>query len=239
VTLTIGDTAIFAVSTMGTPPFTYQWYCNVAEITGATDSVYRIGPITLNNSGLQYFCRVSNVAGTILSNKALLIVQRPSSHTLIITGDLLTSRNIKVGIDNESKMNFVVNLYPSATSDSVIYTESFLDSNNQAVKVKDGKFSIQLGAGQTTDDLMATVRQYSNIFVSFTISPPGCTPETLNRRVPLTASPYALSSLPPLLKGNVNPDSAAIDAPIGTHYVRTTNNSTYIKTYRGWAVFSE
>lgn len=239
ITLTIGDTALFEIVMGGTPPFQYQWYRNTAAIPGENKPVLKVGPLTLNNSGEQYYCHVSNLDSERESNKALLTVKRPSSHTLIITGDLLTSKNIKVGLLEEAKMDFVIKLYQSATSDSVIYTETFLDSNNQAIKVKDGKFAIQLGAGETKDDLMSVVRENANIFVTFTISPPGCSPETLNRRVPLTASPYALSSLPPILKGIVHPDTAEIEAPIGTHFVRTSTNATYIKTHNGWAELTE
>lgn len=238
-TLTPGDTAIFEVIMNGTPPFHYQWYRGTTVISGANESILRVGPITLNNNGEIYYCLITNSVSSIESNKALLTVRRPSSHTIIITGDLLTSRNIRVGTQDEAKIDFIVRLYPSATSDSIIYTETFLDSNNQAIKVKDGKFAIQLGAGNTSDDLMSVVRENANIFVSFTIAPPECTPETLNRRVPLTASPYALSSLPPLLKGIVNPDSAAIEAPIGTHFLRTSTNQTYLRTHNGWTELTD
>lgn len=239
VTLTTGDTAVFEVTPAGTPPFQYQWYKNNSIIPGETGQILRIGPLVVNNNGEIYYCIVSNILSSIESSKALLTVRRPSSHTLIITGDLYTSKNIKVGIDEDINIDFVVNLYPSATDSVLLYTESFLDSNNQSIKVRNGKFAIQLGSGKTSGDLMSVVRENANIFVSFTISTPGCSPETLNRRVPLTASPYALSSLPPILKGNVNPDSAAIVAPMGTHYIRTSTNATYIKTYNGWAELTD
>jgi hypothetical protein len=238
-TLVTGDTAIFEVTSAGSPPYQYQWYKNDTIIPGETGQILKVGPLSLNNNGEKYHCVVSNISSSIESNKALLTVRRPSSHTLIITGDLFTSKNVKVGINEDVNFDFVVNLYRSATDTVPLYTESFLDSNNQSIKVKNGKFAIQLGAGRTNDDLMAVVRENANIFVSFTISPPGCSPETLNRRVPLTASPYALSSLPSIIKGNVNPDSAAIVAPIGTHYVRTSTNATYIKTFNGWSELTD
>ena len=230
-----GDPVKFIVKADGTPPLRYQWYCNNASIAGATDTVLQIGPVTLNDNGKRYYCVVENNVSSMMSWKAILTVKRPSSQTMVITGDMFGNDNSAVGTGTASNMDFIVRLYPSMTSDSVIYQESFLDSNNQAISVQDGKFSIRLGEGVSDGDLMEVVRGHSNIFVSFTVSRPGGNPETLNQRVPLTASPYALSSLPQLLKGIVNPDSARIEAPIGTHYVRTTNNATYIKTYRGWA----
>jgi hypothetical protein len=229
-----GDTLELNIAVTGTAPFTYQWFCNGVAITDATDSVYRTGPVGIGDNGKKFYCMVTNNVAGMQSRNALLTVRRPSSQTVIITGDLLTSRNIRVGIQDETKMNFIVRLYSSVTSDSAIYEEMFLDSNNQAITVKDGKFAIHLGTGKTDDNLAEIVRTYPNIFVSFSIASIGGSFETLDRKVPFTASPYALSSLPQLLKGIVNPDSAMIEAPIGTHYVRTSTNDTYIRTYRGW-----
>jgi hypothetical protein len=229
-----GDSVEFKVSVKGTPPFTYQWYCNSA-LAGKVDSVLQIGPVSLADNGKKYYCQISNSVSSILSRSALLTVRRPSSQTVIITGDLMTTRNIRVGIQDETRMNFIVRLYASIISDSAIYMESFLDSNNQAIAVKDGKFAIHLGTGKTSGNLAEVVRLYPNIFVSFSIASIGGNFETLNRKVPFTASPYSLSSLPQILKGIVSPDSAMIEAPVGTHYIRTNTNDTYLRTFRGWA----
>jgi hypothetical protein len=234
-----GDSAELSIAVTGTAPFTFQWFCNGTAIAGATDSVYRNGPVSLGDNGKNIYCIVTNNVAGVQSRNALLTVRRPSSQTVIITGDLLTSRSIRVGIQDETRMNFIVRLYASVTSDSAIYTEAFLDSNNQAIMVKDGKFAIHLGSGTTGDNLMEVVRTYPNIFVAFSIASIGGNFETLDRKIPFTASPYALSSLPQVLKGIVNPDSAMIEAPIGTHYVRISTNDTYIRTFRGWARMSD
>ncbi|HEX2959155.1 MAG TPA: DUF2341 domain-containing protein [Chitinispirillaceae bacterium] len=230
-----GDSVELNIAVTGTAPFTFQWFCNGIAISGATDSIYRTGPVGIEDNGKHFYCMVNNSIAGIQSKNALLTVRRPSSQTVIITGDLLTSRNIRVGIQDETRMNFIVRLYASVTSDSAIYTETFLDTNNQAIAVKDGKFAIHLGTGKTTGNLTEVVRTYPNIFVSFSIASIGGNFETLDKKVPFTASPYALSGLPQILKGIVNPDSAMIEAPIGTHYVRTSTNDTYIRTFRGWA----
>ena len=60
-----------------------------------TGQILKVGPLSLNNNGEKYHCVVSNISSSIESNKALLTVRRPSSHTLIITGDLFTSKNVK------------------------------------------------------------------------------------------------------------------------------------------------
>lgn len=236
ITVTEGDIAIFRVGAHGSPPIQYQWFCDSSILAGQTDSILQIGPVTPLFNGKQYFCIVSNIVGDVTSWKALLTVKKPSSHILVITGELYTTDLKTVGSNATSQMNFIVRLYPSVFSDSVLYTETFLEENKQSIPVKDGKFAIRLGEGKTDGDLMDVVRRNPNLFVGFTISRPGGNPETLNRKVPLTASPYALSSLPQVLTGNVDPDSADIDAPIGTHFVRTITGDTYIKTFKGWAI---
>lgn len=235
-TLAEGDTAKLSVVAAGSPPFSWQWYCGTTALAGAIDSVLKIKTVTLSDNGKKYYCQVTNGVSGVLSTIAVLTVRKPSSQTLLITGDLFTSGFSPVGNGNEVELDFVIKLYGAINSDSALYTESFLLANRQSVTVKDGKFALQLGSGTTDDDLIDVVRTNANLFVGFTISLPGGNPETLDRRVPLTASPYALSALPQLLKGNVNPDSAGFEAPVGTHYLHTTKDSTYIKTATGWSV---
>ncbi|NLD99408.1 MAG: hypothetical protein GX640_05990, partial [Fibrobacter sp.] len=196
VTVAEGEYATFSVAVAGTPPFTYQWYNDSALVSGAVDSSIRVGPVTKNDNNSRYYCRVSNSVTDMISWKAILTVRKPSSQILVITGELYTSDLHAIGSSSTATMDFTVKLFPSMTSDSLLYSESFLTQYNQAIKVTDGKFSIRLGEGNATGDLVDIVRSNSNIFVSFSISRPGGNPETLNRRVPLTASPYALSSLP-------------------------------------------
>lgn len=234
-TITEGDTAKFAIVVAGTPPFTWQWYCGTSAISGATDSVLSVAHVSMIDNGKRYYCQVTNNVAGILSSDATLTVRKPSSQTLIITGDLFSAGYDPVGNGIETDLDFTIKLYPSLTGGSVLYTETFFADQNQSVKVKDGKFALQLGSGTSAENLTEVVRTNANLFISFTISRAGGNPETLDRRVPLTSSPYALSALPHLLKGSVNPNSASIEAPIGTHYLQTTNDSTYIKTARGWA----
>ena len=230
-----GDTATFNVMVAGTPPFLYRWYCDTTLLGGETDTVLRTGPAMLLDNGKRYYCVIENDFGSITSSYALLTVRKPSSQTMIISGDLFTSGYSPVGYQNEVALDFKVELYPGATGGTPLYTETFYQSDNKAIMVKNGKFALQLGEGNSDNDLMDVVRTNANLFVAFTISRPGGNPELLDRRVPLTASPYALSSLPQLLKGSVNPDSANIEAPIGTHYLNTAADSTtYIRTAKGW-----
>jgi len=69
-------TASFSVSVCGTPPFTYQWLFNDGTIGGATNATLTLMNLTLGDSG-EYRVVVSNPAGSITSQVAILVVQLP------------------------------------------------------------------------------------------------------------------------------------------------------------------
>src|SRR5271156_2230951 len=74
-TVTVGQTATFAVTATGTGPLTYQWYANGVPIAGATSSTYTTPPTTAGQSGSVYTVVVSNSVGSATSNGATLTVQ--------------------------------------------------------------------------------------------------------------------------------------------------------------------
>lgn len=230
-----GDTAVFTVKAGGTRPFSYQWYDSMGiSIPGATDSVFRKGPALLSHSGLSFYCIVKNPFDSVTSRNAKMIVKKRSSDMITINGDLYGSDGGIVGYPTEVEKDFVINLYPSLNSDSSVYREVFLMSSGKGVKIKQSKFFIRLGEGETTNNLREVVRLYPNLYVEFGISSPGGNPEILNPRLPLTSAPYALSASTELIKGNVNPITGGIDAPIGTHYINNVTGKTYIKTHNSW-----
>ena len=238
-TAVIGDTVKFSIEATGEPPLYYQWHTDTGAIAGADSTVLRVGPVTLQDDGRNFHCVVTNAVNSATSRSALLTVTKPSSQKIVVSGELYEADGTPVGFADARLMDFVVRLYPSSTSDSVVYTETFLVDNSQAVAVTDGKFIIRLGEGATADDLQEVVRTFPNLFVLFTVTRPGGNPEVLEPRTPLTASPFALSGMPELLKGEVDPAAAGIEAPIGTHFVNTLNGNTYIKTHNSWAILNE
>jgi len=68
------DTAIFSVTAGGTPPFSYQWRKNGANIAGATASTLTLTSVSyLNTAG--YTVVVTNTLGSITSSVAVLLVK--------------------------------------------------------------------------------------------------------------------------------------------------------------------
>ncbi|PTM10237.1 MAG: hypothetical protein DA408_16500 [Bacteroidetes bacterium] len=80
VTVVEGETARFEVTAAGDPPFSYQWFRDGLELSGATANSLLLPNVMLADSGALLACRVSNNNGSVSSNPAVLRVtanQRP------------------------------------------------------------------------------------------------------------------------------------------------------------------
>jgi len=76
--VTAGASVTFSVVAAGTAPLSYQWKKGTANISGATNSSYTIPATTSVDAG-SYVVTVSNSAGNVTSNAALLTVTTASS----------------------------------------------------------------------------------------------------------------------------------------------------------------
>lgn len=74
------QTATFSVTSDGTPPLTYQWRKNGVDIPGATGAVFVIPSVQLSDAG-KYTVRVSNPAGSCVSDNATLSVRQAPTST--------------------------------------------------------------------------------------------------------------------------------------------------------------
>src|SRR4029077_18788320 len=71
-TVTVGQTATFSVAASGTPPLTYQWQKNGANISGAVAATYPTPPTAATDTGAKFDVVVSNYAGSLTSSMATL-----------------------------------------------------------------------------------------------------------------------------------------------------------------------
>ena len=74
VTVTVGQPATFSVSATGSSPLTFQWRKNSANIAGATGSAYTTPATTMADNNSKFEVIVSNSAGSITSDQAVLTV---------------------------------------------------------------------------------------------------------------------------------------------------------------------
>src|SRR5439155_15534161 len=73
-TVTSGQTATFSVTATGAAPLSYQWQMNGTAISGATSASYTTPATTAADNGDQFTVVVSNAAGSMTSNAAVLTV---------------------------------------------------------------------------------------------------------------------------------------------------------------------
>ena len=74
-----GESATFIVIASGTAPLSWQWWWRPPAsppfaIAGATSASYKTDPTTMAYSGSQFWCIVSNSAGSVKSEPAVLTV---------------------------------------------------------------------------------------------------------------------------------------------------------------------
>lgn len=82
-TVSAGQSATFSVAAAGTPPLTYQWQKNGADIAGATSSSYTTPVTTTSDSGEMFRVMVSNTAGSVTSNSATLTVNPGTTNSSV------------------------------------------------------------------------------------------------------------------------------------------------------------
>src|SRR5262245_13081207 len=71
--VSVGANATFDVLASGTPPLTYQWRFNGANLPGENSSTLHVAAVTTNNAGT-YTVVVSNAGGSVTSSPAALVV---------------------------------------------------------------------------------------------------------------------------------------------------------------------
>jgi len=74
VSTTVGSTATFIASALGSSPLTYQWQRNGVDIAGATSAFYVTPALTLDDQGARYRLVVRNAYGSATSAEATLTV---------------------------------------------------------------------------------------------------------------------------------------------------------------------
>jgi hypothetical protein len=84
-TVAPGGSVTFSVRASGQAPLRYQWQRNGANIAGATAPDYRISSVSQADNGARFRAVVSNAAGSVTSNQAVLTVSANRAPTATIT----------------------------------------------------------------------------------------------------------------------------------------------------------
>ncbi len=90
----VGGSVTFVVAAAGTQPITYQWQVGGSNIPGATSSSYTLSPVSAQNDQASYTVTVTNMAGSVTSQAAVLTVTVPPGGIDLIAGQLGGAGNI-------------------------------------------------------------------------------------------------------------------------------------------------
>jgi subtilisin-like proprotein convertase family protein len=104
--VTVGRSATFSISVMGTMPLGFFWQRDGGLISGATQPTYTINNVQTGDSGSQFSCLVSNAYGTVLSSNAFLTVVPASNMRVAIygAGDSVVAQNDLRNLDVKAKL---------------------------------------------------------------------------------------------------------------------------------------
>lgn len=159
---------------------------------------------------------------------------------LTITGSLSDSNSIPVGMSRPDTFGMKVKLFTSAdgTIDSV-YSEKFIKASQKGISISKGFFSIRLGSGSSTYNLKQVLSANRNLYAQVYLESP--VRDTLLPRTPITATAYSLttqpqttSSISAVLRGEGDPNTKGLSAEIGTYFINTLDNSTWLKVNTVW-----
>ncbi len=121
-----GETAIFSVNAVGSPPLTYQWHTDDGPIAGAVDSVLSLGPVDVGDDGTAVFVVVTDRFGASLtSDPATLtvlvnqqpeaVIEQPASDLLFRGGDVIafsgTGTDAEDGVLGPDRFTWEVRLH--------------------------------------------------------------------------------------------------------------------------------
>jgi hypothetical protein len=89
-----GGAANFVVGVSGSTPLAYQWYFNQERLDGQTAHTLSLYPVSQSHAG-DYFAIVTNVYGAVTSAPATLVVEAPTSPTIVLQpyGDAVAAGN--------------------------------------------------------------------------------------------------------------------------------------------------
>jgi Abnormal spindle-like microcephaly-assoc'd, ASPM-SPD-2-Hydin/Immunoglobulin domain/Immunoglobulin I-set domain len=119
--VTAGQTGTFSAAATGTAPLSYQWKKNGTSISGATSSTYTTPSTTTSDAGSQFTVAVSNSAGSVTSNAAILTVNAIPGQ-LTVSASNLSFGNVNVGTSSSQSITFTNSGSSNITIASVIFS---------------------------------------------------------------------------------------------------------------------
>jgi len=102
--VTAGQPATFTVAALGTTPLLYQWNRNGSAIPGATAASYTITATSATDNGATFSATVTNAAGAVTSNDAVLTMPGPLLG-IYANSTILLASNYGIAPGNSATVN--------------------------------------------------------------------------------------------------------------------------------------
>jgi hypothetical protein len=182
-TVTAGQTATFVVVAAGTAPLSYQWQKSGVSLAGATASSYTTPATATTDNGSTFTVVVSNAAGSVTSNAALLTVS-PAS-----VAPSITSLNPTSGPVGSSVTITGANFGATQGTSTVRF------NGTSAVPTSWSATSIvaTVPAGATTGNVVVTAGGTASNGVNFTVTVPAPSITSLNPAAGLVGTSVTIS----------------------------------------------
>jgi len=161
-----GTIATFTVGVSGSPPFYYQWFLNsVTPLSGKTNSTLTLNNVQTTDSG-GYSALISNVAGSVTSVVAQLLVTNVFSSPIIIT----QPQSQTVTVSNNTSFSVV------ATGTQPLYYQWYYETNSPLTDATNSTLAlpdVQFGdAGDYSVTVSNSLGSTNSDFATLTVVPP-------------------------------------------------------------------
>lgn len=173
-TVSPGSNVTFTVTANGTAPLAYQWFFNNTNITGATTNFYIVTNAQLTNAG-NYSVTVTNIAGSITSSNAVLIVTntppsittQPQSQTVSVG----QSATFSVTATGTLPLNYQwqlggTNLSGATTNPFTFANAQLTNEGNYSVVITNLAGSVTSSVAMLTVNLNTSTSSATNVVIS-------------------------------------------------------------------------
>jgi hypothetical protein len=150
-TVTVGQPATFSVGAAGSSPLNYQWRKNTANISGATATSYMTPATTNGDNGAKFDVVVSNSAGNMTSNAAMLTV---TAAGVTLKSIAVTPASPSIVAGNTQQFTATGTYSDSSTKN--ITTSVTWKSSNTAFATIGGATGLATGVAAGTTQITAT-----------------------------------------------------------------------------------
>ncbi len=162
-TVTAGQAATFTVIATGTAPLSYQWQKSGTAISGATAASYTTPATTTANNGTKFQVVITNPAGSMTSNAAILTVDS----TVTLQSIAVTPSNSSVS-QSQTQQFTATGSYSDGSTKSITSSVTWASSNTTVATIG-ASTGLATGVTAGTSQITATLGSIVSPSDTFTV----------------------------------------------------------------------